>query len=516
MKSNLIFWCALASLTGCAAYKAPEEASEKINGALSAHIAKRDYRDPTPNIVHFDAMYVPQLTKEEAALPDWWFKREKSVFNGDTFSSVMGHMQKTHGVNVELRPGVDDSVLVVSRSSRGTVGDVINAVRASTGYQYEINESTLVWRKYLTEVFPVRTVAGAYDFSIGKKNANSTNANTSESGTAQSTAVQASGDEFSNTSGNYNPLEDVLVGVETILGCEGQQLNGAPPQVGDAAAKGGAESFERCDYGASVSVLPSDNSLIVRALPSQLDQVREFVEVKTERDLRQIRVSMTLVTVSKNNDSSLSLDLNLQDYIDSDRWLLEAASSAGSAIVGGITDAGTVDVTYRNGTDAAFGLLSEQGDILQRSSMGGVAMNHRISVLTNVNKVSYIAERVLETTSNVGTTTGIEQEVAESGTLLYMLPNIGEHDVVLHVSSSLSDLVRLRQQGEVGNEVESPEISDRELSTVVRLEHGKPKFVGGFSIDETEALFNQSGIGFSRSSQDESVETVMLVMAEWI
>lgn len=133
---------------------------------------------------------------------------------------------------------------------------------------------------------------------------------------------------------------------------------------------------------------------------------------------------------------------------------------------------------------------------------------------TDASKVSLITDRPVNQTTNVGTQSGVEQKVVNSGRVFYMLPNIGESDVVLSVSTSLSSLKDIVQKGDPGSEVESPEISDREINTTIRLEPNKPKIIGGFSIDESQSLFSHTGLtGLGRSSRDREVHVVMVAEA---
>jgi MSHA biogenesis protein MshL len=189
-------------------------------------------------------------------------------------------------------------------------------------------------------------------------------------------------------------------------------------------------------------------------------------------------------------------------------------TSAFSSMGGGLGARGKTLLQHKNGSELALEALSEQGSILQSSVLRAVLINHRVTQLNSVSKVSYISDRPQQITLNVGTTRGIEQKVAQSGTLLYLLPNIGVNDAVLHISSSQSALIRLDKKGEGDSQVESPVVDDKLLNTTVILRPGRPVFVGGFSNDELSAIFSASGQilpGLSRSAMDKNVETVMMV-----
>ena len=173
---------------------------------------------------------------------------------------------------------------------------------------------------------------------------------------------------------------------------------------------------------------------------------------KTERALRTVRIDITLLTVTRKASSALNFDINVQDFIMGGDATWQTLSNASQAIVGGLTEPGSLTLSHSSGTELLIRALEERGDILQSTRIRGVAMNNRVGNFTNVDKVSFISDRKIATTSNVGQTAGIEQSVAESGVLLYMLPNIGTENVVVHISSSLSDLVTITKKGESGSD----------------------------------------------------------------
>ena len=130
------------------------------------------------------------------------------------------------------------------------------------------------------------------------------------------------------------------------------------------------------------------------------------------------------------------------------------------------------------------------------------------------NKISLIIDRPVNSTANVGTEKGVTQRVVNSGRIFYMLPNIGESDVILNISSSLSSLKDIQRKGGEGSEVESPEISDREIETTVKLQPNRPQVVGAFAINESQSVFARTGLaGKADSSRDKEVYVVMLAEA---
>jgi MSHA biogenesis protein MshL len=78
-------------------------------------------------------------------------------------------------------------------------------------------------------------------------------------------------------------------------------------------------------------------------------------------------------------------------------------------------------------------------------------------------------------------------------------------------------LVSITKKGEVGSEVESPQISDRIFNTTLVLEPGIPVLASGASFREIQSIASQSGVsGFAQSGVDQNTEVLMIVEAHFL
>ena len=526
LKKVLASFAVVSVVRGCAAINAPSKVSNDTQDELLLAKAKRDYQDQAPNVHAFAAMYVPVLSAEEASLPKWYDDKKSMSVDGLSLEDVVANLIKNRNIRVEWRAGVIRSEELTISGKYNSIGGYLEAIAAATGYQVDTSKDSIVFSKFVERVFPIRSIAGKYEYAIGKRNENIKDSTGDGNEYARSDAVKSKGEEYGTVSGSFNPLHDFRDGVEVILGCseeagslqQSNSLQGGATEVLENDLSYQLELRQRCEKGAKVKILTSDNSLLVRALPSQMNKVARFIAEKTERELRQVRVDVTLVAVEVHQDTALSLELNLDDsQIGGSKFGASTTSNASGSIMGGLGSLGSALVSHQSGTQVALKALQEQGTILDKTILRGVIQNNRITKITDVKKQSFIAKRELAQTADVGTATSIEQEVVQSGRVLYVQSNIGPSDVVLHISSSLSQLLDLDTKGEDSNQVESPEISDRELNAVFTVQPGKPLMVGGFTVKETQSSESENGLsGISRSSRDSEVELVMVVEAVYI
>ncbi|MAD89067.1 MAG: hypothetical protein CMK64_05140 [Pseudoalteromonas sp.] len=527
MKLKITLISSALLFAGCASIKNPEKVANKNATYQSYAQQALAYQEHTPNVYYFSQFYVPKLKTEDLKLPSWAYKKvSRKLKDKMPLSLLLDLSLQNSLINVEYREGVEKDFEITLNSEPRILNDIIKAIRANTGYKIDVQSNRIVIHKYVNQLFHVRTPGGEYKYSLGKRKESVV----PQAGDdfAQSDALTETGDEFATLNGEFNPLDDYLKGVRSILGCKtNEHLQRLKSASGENVANFDVEgnlipqkidlSFvNECEAGSSAKKIESDNSLFVKALPSQMIEVQNFIDEKSERELRQVRINLTLVAIEKNEDTALNFDADLIDktLMGLNKIALETTSNSSSSLIGGLGDRGSATLKHLNGTNLILQNLSKNGSILDKTFMTAMTSNNRIGKFTDATKVSLITDRPVNQTTNVGTQSGVEQKVVNSGRVFYMMPNIGTSDVVLSISTSLSSLKDIVQKGGEGTEVESPEISDREINTTVRLEPNKPKVIGGFSIDESQSLFSHTGLtGVGRSSRNREVHVVMVAEA---
>ncbi|KZN63388.1 hypothetical protein [Pseudoalteromonas luteoviolacea] len=527
MKLKITFMSVALLAAGCASFDNPEKVANKNSTYEEYTKHALAYQEHTPNVYYFSQFYVPKLTNDDLKLPDWVYKKVGRKLKDKMSLSLLLELSLQNSlINVEYREGVEKGFEITLNSEPRHIIDIVKAIEANTGYKVDVQDNRLVIHKYINQLFHVRTPGGNYQFSLGKRKKST--APKASDDFAQSDALTETGDEYATLNGEFNPLEDYLKGVRSILGCKTnehlQRLKSASGEnianfndEGKLIQKNVDLSFvNQCEAGSSAKKIESDNSLFVKALPSQMIEVKNFIDEKLERELRQVRINLTLVAIEKNEDTALNFDADIIDktLMGINKLALETTSNSSSALIGGLGDRGKASLKHVNGTNLILENLSKNGSILDKTFMTAMTSNNRIGKFTDATKVSLITDRPVNQTTNVGTQSGVEQKVVNSGRVFYMMPNIGTSDVVLSISTSLSSLKDIVQKGGQGTEVESPEISDREINTTVRLEPNRPKVIGGFSIDESQSLFSHTGLtGVGRSSRNREVHVVMVAEA---
>ena len=129
---NIILALSIIGVTACKSFTMPDDALDKVSTREANMMAQRDYANPTPNVVHFNAMYVPVLTEAESKYEDWFYQKNASYWKDRPFSDVMHDIAKMYKINIETRSGVDGEVPIHILVKDKTVGDILDSVKTGT------------------------------------------------------------------------------------------------------------------------------------------------------------------------------------------------------------------------------------------------------------------------------------------------------------------------------------------------------------------------------------------------
>ncbi len=526
MRRLLPLLVTLALLNGCTnqVFTKPAEVKENIDSDLKIVQSYRVQKISTPLIIEFDHVFVEPLSNKAVQMPAWYLAKVDKSFKSETIDKVL--LSTFNGMNVhfEFRDGIKTNHLV-NISSQGSYGDILDSIQSQTGYSYDVSRDghTIVWSKYVTEIFHIEQLGGNVEYSIGRKGIQSgSSGNTSGSGAGQGqrdgaggNAISDTGEEYSVMSGTINVLADVQLGVDAILGCvKSNSLKSHNDESDDVS------SNIVCEHGATSAIMTSDNSIIVRALPSQITSVSKFIEKKNTSLSQQVAIDITLINVEFSDNTQAGIDFDLIDKTFRNWGSIGLATTANAGGIGGLDPRGVFTLGYaRQGEDPSrlfIEALSSQGAVSEKRYPRVVTMNNKLGTIGNIDSELYISDRPISTTANVGSTLGITQSTTTTGYILHALPNISPNNIIVHLSTSLSALLDLVKKGSPGAEVESPKTNDKLFNTTVRLQSGRPMIIAGLSDDRRQYKSSLSGVllpGMAQTTKSRNVETILMIKA---
>ena len=389
--------------------------------------------------------------------------------------------------NMVVHPDVKGRITLDLKSV--TITDAMEIAHEVYGYEYERSKTGFVVRsnQLQSRIFKVDYLnvsrAGQSETRVSSgqltKSSKSTNNTSNNSTTDQSRTTQAASQI--KTESNSDFWLEIKNSIETILG--------------------------KAEEGKSVVVSPQSGLVIVRALPSELRKVAQYLGSAEGVMQRQVILEAKIIEVELSD--GYRQGINWASLSDSGK-VLTGQTGGGTLINEGISEiSGNTGVlnpggfTQINSTaTSAFGgmftlavntgdfraffeLLSTQGNLQVLSSPRVSTVNNQKAVIKVGSDEFFVTE--ISSTTVTGTSTATTPQITLtpffSGIALDVTPQISESgDVILHIHPSISEVIDQKKIITVAGQVQELPLafsSVRESDSVVRAKNGQIIVIGG-------------------------------------
>ncbi|MBB6522361.1 pilus (MSHA type) biogenesis protein MshL [Pseudoteredinibacter isoporae] len=377
------------------------------------------------------------------------------------------------GTNIVVHPKVTGRISL--NLNNVSVSEVLNVVRDIYGYEYRKNQSiyTIFPASLQTQVFTVDYLdvdrQGVSDTSVivSKIKSQTQNNTVNNTGNNSSGKEEVSGARVKTKTHNdfWQSLERSIRSI-----------------VGAGMIAPGGES-----NGRSVMVNPQGGMVVVKALPTELALVREFLERSQLSVKRQVILETKILEVQLNDSFSAGINWNA---INGQLMLANNVSTVGgnfaieefSEGVGEVFSSvvGVSDITK------LLSLLQTQGSVQVLSSPRVSTVNNQKAVIRVGSDEFFVTGVSNSTTSNAASTINtpnLELSSFFSGIALDVTPQIAEDgDVILHVHPVVSSVTDQTKNITVGDQQFSLPLALREVresDSIVRAKHGQVVVLGG-------------------------------------
>ncbi|MCW8824952.1 MAG: pilus (MSHA type) biogenesis protein MshL [Gammaproteobacteria bacterium] len=355
-----------------------------------------------------------------------------------------------------------------------TVAEVLQTVRNIHGYDYRIKGRVI-------EVFPnqIQTRIFQVDYLSLTRTGSSTT--TSGGSNTDNTGGASGGNSSISTESSTNFWTELEKSLQIIIGNEKDAL---------------------------LSINPLTGIVMVRARPSKLRLVEEFLDQSQEILQRQVIIEARILEVElssgfqaginwaeiqRSSGSSLTLALGGGGSPITGSQTV-ASGSVASSVSGGVS--GNFNLGLANSNFSTFiNLLGTQGDVQVLSSPRVSTINNQKAVIKVGSDEFFVTSITQGTTSTATSTTSIptfELDSFFSGVALDVTPQIDDDGtIVLHVHPSVSTVTE--ENKNIGSYTVPLAVSNvRETDSIIRAKNGQIVVIGG--LMQTKTLDNGGSV----------------------
>lgn len=416
------------------------------------------------------------------------------------------------GVNIVTDPDVSGTVSLQLRQV--TLDEVLDVSRDMFGYEYHKQGGiyTVYARQMRTQVFQINNI------DVNRRGQTDTQVNIG------STASSSSNNSSSSASSNASDGESAGKESTTSENNSGARVQTKHESHFWVDLQNSLEAIVGSEDGRSVIVNPAAGLVVVKALPKDVNAVRNFLEKSELSIKRQVILETKILEVRLNNgfeagvnwnaiSGQLVYGYNVQpgfgisgDGATVDRWRNWGDVNRSYTDSQGVDT--TIGSTYAEKTGGVFAsmlqvndiskllsLLKTQGDVQVLSSPRVSTVNNQKAVIRVGSDEYFVTGITNNTTSSAAATTNspnIELASFFSGISLDVTPQIADNgDVILHVHPMVSDVQDQQKNLTVGDQKFSLPLALREVresDSIVRARSGQVVVLGGLMQETSKKL----------------------------
>ncbi len=481
---RLVIVCSLLSLlAGCASNKEPTAAEKAIDDVIAQEQAQQKAAI-VPDAVSA-ALLAPTIQKKATDGVSANERFDVSVKDLPAADFFYGLTEGT-GFNIVVQPNVSGTISLELNDV--TVNEVFDVVRDVYGYEYKIRNGiyTVYPRELRTEIFHVNYIdvkrVGVSDTNVqigkieGRDSSNRRNTGQDSSERASSSLLGLLDESTQQSGAATTPGSRILTLNKTDFWSDVRRT---------IVAIIGGERENRM-----VLVTPQAGMVVVKALPNELNSVREFLERSELSVKRQVMLEAKILEVRLNETFEAGINwsaiggqiMNFDNVsvFEQPNSIIEATDQGGlfSALIS-VQDISTL-----------LDLLETQGSVQVLSSPRISTVNNQKAVIRVGSDEFFVTGITDNTTSNASSTTSsptIELDSFFSGIALDVTPQISENgDVILHIHPVITDVVDQQKELVLGNETFSFPLAlrdIRETDTIVWAKNGQVVILGGLMLE---------------------------------
>lgn len=437
----------LTLLTGCTLPGNYQQSVKSAEQSLADAYAAPENR----HVVREPGYFVPPIAVPKYEGPAWYAETTDFMFDNYPLQQALRDILYPFSVSVRLLDDIDPE-MPVSLAFQGLVGDAIGQLALMTGLYFSAGDHVLTLRQFEVKEFDVAFLAGSTNFFLGDDQHNLNQMSAMSGHQMMPSSLSDDSAQYLNfTSESLSVWNDLESALQLLLSSQGH-----------------------------IALNQSSTSILVRDYPQHVQQIREYLMQQNRRLTRQVAVDVQVIDITFDDQEQAGIDWEL---------VYQSASQSGivnfsSGLLSSLTSRGSqIGLEHHGGrlagSQALINALSQQGVVEVSSHPRLVSLNNQISKIVLEDNATYLASAGSTATANVGSSDLLIPGVVTTGFELYLLPKIANAQVLMQLSTSLSDLKGIEQISSGDKTIQTPHTNRKKFFMKAMVADGETLLISG-------------------------------------
>lgn len=442
---------------------------------------------PEQSVIEYDlGFFVPPIEVNRTPQVSWAHEWVEFNFIEYPLGQALTELLLPLEVNARLLDSIDQH-LPVSLVFKGEIGQALIQLGMVSGVAFEVGQHVVTGRRFEMAEFDVAFLAGSTNFFLGE---DARPARTSPNPMLMTTTLNDESPQYLNfTSEALSVWADLEAALGLLLSGEGQ-----------------------------VVINQSSTSVLVKDYPQYVAQIRAYLLQQNQRLTRQVAVDVQVIEVSFSDSEQAGIDWDLVYQTASGSSIVNFATGLTESLQGGSSGA-QLSIERAagrfSGSQALITALSQQGVVEVSSHPRVVSLNNQIAKIVLEDNATYLASAGSSATANVGSSDVLIPGVVTTGFELYVLPKVANAQVVMQLSTSLSDLIAIDQVSSGDKTIQTPHTNRKKFFMKAMVADGETLLISGLKNSRRQWR-EQRGfaswlLGGQRQASHQHSETVLLL-----
>ncbi|MCH9770778.1 MAG: hypothetical protein K0U12_07870 [Gammaproteobacteria bacterium] len=496
----------VAALSASCATKTYRGAAHDINQTRKNIDARRRLASRTPPAVVIKPGYYVNTKPMSLQRPPSWLSRPVSLQAEQLpFSLLIQRLLRNSAITVAYdNPAIPNQLISINFT--GTVRQALDSLAARSHYAYRLQGKHLTWSSFVTRTFNIAFMPGESDYLVGQAQDTNNNSNQVQSYGSGGNVNHLQDDQYSSLRGSISVWRDLHRALFSLKSQTGK-----------------------------IIVSESTSTVTVHDHPGNVDAMAAYIHKLNKELSKEVGIKVQVLEVNLNDSENSGINWGavanvLNTSIKFTSGFGTAANLTQSVVRGASATNGANFIIGRpNGTQTLMQALSTQGKVRSITRPQVVTMNDQIASIRITQDTGYIQS--VSTSffgSNGNASTSITPGNVTEGFTLYILPKVQDNRVMMQVTSSLSNLLRLDKENTCPNSgcttsgssnqqynaIEVPTTSEKLFNQRSIVQSGHTLIIAGYKnlrdeIKDT-GVFGVSALG-GKGVTRKNVETVVLI-----